>query len=42
MNTDNFSVLGLTLDYGPFAFMESYDPFFAPNHTDSEVRCCSI
>lgn len=38
MNTDNFSILGLTLDYGPFAFMEAYDPGFTPNHSDPEGR----
>ena len=26
LNTDNMSVMGLTIDYGPFAFMEGYDP----------------
>lgn len=34
MNTDNMSVLGLTLDYGPFAFMEAFDPAATPNHSD--------
>jgi len=34
MNTDNMSVLGLTLDYGPYAFMEGFIPGFAPNHSD--------
>lgn len=34
MNTDNMSVLGLTLDYGPFGFMEAYDPGFVCNHSD--------
>lgn len=34
MNTDNMSVLGLTLDYGPFAFMEDFDPAATPNHSD--------
>lgn len=38
MNTDNFSILGLTLDYGPFAFMEAYDPVFTPNHSDPDGR----
>ncbi len=38
MNTDNFSISGLTLDYGPYAFMEGYDPGFTPNHTDSAGR----
>ena len=34
MNTDNMSILGLTLDFGPFAFMEGFLPGFAPNHSD--------
>jgi uncharacterized protein YdiU (UPF0061 family) len=38
MNTDNMSVLGLTLDYGPYGFVESYDPGYTPNHTDHEGR----
>jgi serine/tyrosine/threonine adenylyltransferase len=38
MNTDNMSILGLTLDYGPFGFMESYDPGFICNHTDEQGR----
>jgi uncharacterized protein YdiU (UPF0061 family) len=38
MNTDNFSILGLTLDYGPYAFMEGYDPGYAPNHSDPHGR----
>ncbi len=38
MNTDNFSVLGLTLDYGPFGFVEAYEPGFICNHTDEGGR----
>lgn len=38
MNTDNFSILGLTLDYGPFGFLETYDPRFICNHTDETGR----
>lgn len=38
MNTDNFSILGLTLDYGPFGFVEAYDPGFICNHTDETGR----
>ena len=38
MNTDNMSVLGLTLDYGPFGFMDDFDPEFIPNHSDSGGR----
>lgn len=34
MNSDNMSILGLTLDYGPYAFMEAYTPGYAPNHSD--------
>ena len=38
MNTDNFSITGLTLDYGPYAFMEGFDSAFTPNHTDADGR----
>ncbi|KAJ1987874.1 hypothetical protein EDC05_005605 [Coemansia umbellata] len=38
MNTDNMSVLGLTIDYGPFAFLDAYDPDFICNHSDPEGR----
>lgn len=38
MNTDNFSVLGLTLDYGPFGFMDRFRQFHVCNHSDSEGR----
>jgi serine/tyrosine/threonine adenylyltransferase len=38
MNTDNFSLLGLTLDYGPFGWMERYEPGFICNHTDHGGR----
>ncbi|EJU04998.1 UPF0061-domain-containing protein [Dacryopinax primogenitus] len=38
MNTDNISVLGLTIDYGPYAFMDIYDPNHICNHTDQEGR----
>lgn len=34
MNTDNMSILGLTLDYGPFQFMDAYDPAHICNHSD--------
>ena len=34
MNTDNMSILGLTIDYGPYSFVDSYDPDFTPNTTD--------
>src|SRR5699024_12011492 len=38
LNTDNMSVLGLTLDYGPFGFMEGFDPGWICNHTDVSGR----
>jgi hypothetical protein len=38
MNTDNMSILGLTLDYGPFGFMERYDPGHICNHSDPQGR----
>ncbi|MFV1981951.1 MAG: YdiU family protein [Thiohalomonadales bacterium] len=38
MNTDNMSILGLTLDYGPFGFVEKYDPDFICNHSDHTGR----
>jgi serine/tyrosine/threonine adenylyltransferase len=40
MNTDNMSILGLTIDYGPFGFMEYYNPRLVSNHSDSEARYC--
>jgi uncharacterized protein YdiU (UPF0061 family) len=38
MNTDNMSLLGLTLDYGPFGFMEAFDAGHICNHSDPEGR----
>ena len=38
MNTDNMSILGLTLDYGPFGFMEAFDATYICNHTDQQGR----
>ena len=38
MNTDNMSILGLTIDYGPFSFLDQYDPEFTPNTTDLPGR----
>lgn len=38
MNTDNMSILGLTLDYGPYGFMDGYNPAFIPNHSDHHGR----
>jgi uncharacterized protein YdiU (UPF0061 family) len=37
-NTDNFSILSLTLDYGPFRFLDDYDPEMVPNTSDDEHR----
>ena len=38
MNTDNMSILGLTIDYGPFSFLDDYDINFTPNTTDLPGR----
>jgi len=38
MNTDNMSILGLTLDYGPFGFLDAFDPGFICNHSDTGGR----
>lgn len=38
MNTDNMSVLGLTLDYGPYGWIDNYDPDWTPNTTDAQHR----
>ena len=38
MNTDNFSITGLTIDYGPYAFMEAFEGNFIPNHSDPDGR----
>jgi uncharacterized protein YdiU (UPF0061 family) len=38
MNTDNLSVLGLTIDYGPFGFLDDADPHWTPNTTDLPGR----
>ncbi|XP_060571213.1 protein adenylyltransferase SelO-like [Ruditapes philippinarum] len=37
-NTDNFSILSITIDYGPFGFVEGYDPKFVPNTSDDDGR----
>ncbi len=36
MNTDNMSILGLTIDYGPYGWLDTYDPDFTPNTTDAQ------
>jgi len=38
MNTDNMSILGLTLDYGPFGFLDEYQPDYISNRTDEHGR----
>ena len=38
MNTDNMSILGLTIDYGPYGWVEDYDPLWTPNTTDAGGR----
>ena len=38
MNTDNMSILGQTIDYGPYGWLEDYDPTWTPNTTDSGQR----
>jgi uncharacterized protein YdiU (UPF0061 family) len=38
MNTDNMSVLGLTIDYGPYGWIDNFDPEWTPNTTDAQGR----
>jgi serine/tyrosine/threonine adenylyltransferase len=38
MNTDNMSILGLTIDYGPYGWLEDFDPRWTPNTTDAAGR----
>lgn len=38
MNTDNMSILGDTIDYGPFGFLDTYNPEFICNHSDHQGR----
>jgi uncharacterized protein YdiU (UPF0061 family) len=38
MNTDNMSILGLTIDYGPYGWVDDYDPDWTPNTTDAARR----
>ena len=38
LNTDNMSILGLTIDYGPYGWLEGYDPTWTPNTTDAGTR----
>jgi uncharacterized protein YdiU (UPF0061 family) len=38
MNTDNMSILGLTIDYGPYGWVDNFDPGWTPNTTDASSR----
>jgi uncharacterized protein YdiU (UPF0061 family) len=38
MNTDNMSILGLTIDYGPYGWLDDFDPGWTPNTTDAGTR----
>jgi uncharacterized protein YdiU (UPF0061 family) len=38
LNTDNMSILGLTIDYGPYGWIDAYDPDWTPNTTDAGGR----
>ncbi len=38
MNTDNMSILGLTIDYGPYGWIDNFDPDWTPNTTDGEGK----
>ncbi|ESO12908.1 hypothetical protein HELRODRAFT_105607 [Helobdella robusta] len=38
LNTDNMSILGLTIDYGPYGFLDHYDPHYIPNASDTAGR----
>ena len=38
MNTDNMSIHGITIDYGPYGWLEDYNPNWTPNTTDREYK----
>ena len=38
LNTDNLSLASITIDYGPFGFLDAYDPNYIPNHSDDSGR----
>ena len=40
LNTDNTSIVGLSLDFGPFAFLDNFDSSYTPNHDDHMLRYC--
>lgn len=41
LNTDNLSLAGVTIDYGPFGFLDEYNTSFIPNHSDDMGRLYS-
>ncbi|MFN8717822.1 MAG: protein adenylyltransferase SelO [Gemmatimonadaceae bacterium] len=38
MNTDNMSIIGVTIDYGPYGWVDNFDPHWTPNTTDAQMR----
>ena len=38
LNTDNLGLASITIDYGPFGFLDAYDPNYIPNHSDDSGR----
>ena len=40
LNTDNTSILGLSMDFGPFSFMDKFQPEYTPNRDDVDKRYC--
>ncbi|SCU80873.1 LAME_0B04852g1_1 [Lachancea meyersii CBS 8951] len=38
LNTDNTSIMGLAMDFGPFSFLDKFQPQYTPNHDDVELR----
>lgn len=38
MNTDNMSIVGVTIDYGPYGWIDNFDPNWTPNTTDAQMR----
>jgi serine/tyrosine/threonine adenylyltransferase len=38
LNTDNTSIMGLSIDFGPFVFLDNFDPNYTPNHDDHMLR----
>lgn len=38
LNSDNTSIFGLSIDFGPFAFLDNFDPHYTPNHDDHMLR----